>query len=130
MPKETELQTLRRKLNAAHVSRDWHKSRAATLAGQVRELKDAHKRGFEEGSKAATLLTYLAVSDFGTDGTAWISDRISAVIAGKKLPAPLSNEIENAVTASVIESMKRYSPKRAAQVEASFQKFIVGDSNS
>lgn len=127
MPKETELQTLRRKLNAAHVSRDWHKGRAVTLAAQVRELKDAHKRGFEDGSKAATLLTYLAVSDFGTDGTTWISDRISAVTAGRKLPAPLSNEIENAVTLSVIESMKRYSPKRAAQVEASFQKFLAGD---
>jgi hypothetical protein len=125
MPKSlSEAEKLRRKLNAAHASRDWHKKRAATLADKVRELKDAHRIGFEEGSAVATLTAYLAIKDFGTDGMTWLSDRIKAV--GKN-PSH-SAEVDTLVTLSVIESMKKYSPTRAAQVEKSFQEFLAGDS--
>jgi hypothetical protein len=114
------------RLNRLKTSRDWHKKHAAALADKVRDLKDAHRAGYEEGCRATTLLTYLALSDYGLDGLAWISDRILAVATKK--PAPHSNEIDELVTRDVIASMKKYSPKRAAEVEKEFQNFLAGDS--
>jgi len=91
------------------------------------EVAKAHKRGYEEGCQATTLLGYLAIADYGHDGIQWFSDRVSAAVAGKK--PPLSNyAVDKAVTRSVIESMKRYSPTRAREVEAAFANFLAGDS--
>jgi hypothetical protein len=89
------------------------------------EVKRARKAGYEEGAKVTTLTAYLAVSDFGLDGISWLTDRMRA--AAKKKPLP-NAALDEAVTHSVIESMKKYSPKRAAQIEASFAAFLSGDS--
>ena len=119
-----EAVALRRRLNIAHASRDYHKKRTAALAAQVRELKDSHRIGFQEGSAVATLTAYLAIKDFGMDGMTWLSERLKAV--GKN--PPHSAEVDTLVTLSVIESMKKYNPRRAAEVEASFAEFLSGDS--
>jgi hypothetical protein len=125
MTTERTVRALRRKLNAAHTSRDWHKKRAATLAAQVHELKDSHRIGFQEGSAVATLTAYLAVgADYGMDGVSWLSERIQAL--GKN--PPRSNEIDELVTRDVLASMRKYSPQRAAEVEKEFSKFLAGDS--
>jgi hypothetical protein len=90
------------------------------------EVEAARKAGYEEGCRATTLLTYLALSDYGMDGITWISDRISAVAAKK--PAPHSNEIDELVTRDVLRSMATYNPQRAAQIEKEFEKFLAGES--
>jgi hypothetical protein len=110
----------------------YHKERSAKLTAENRalrsEAKAAHRTGFEEGCRSTTLLSYLAVQDYGLDGIQWLSDRISAAAGKKDLPLS-SYEVDKAVTRSVIESMKRYSPTRAAEVEASFATFLSGDSS-
>jgi hypothetical protein len=125
-----EVTELRSRLNAARVGLDYHKKRAATLAAEIRRLKaerkDDHRIGFQEGSAAATLTAYLAVADYGLPGIEWLQERISAAIAGKKHMQ--SNAVDEAVTRSVIEHMKKYDPKRAAEIEKSFADFLVGDS--
>jgi len=119
-----------KKLRQMTKSREYHRTRAADLVNELRRLKadrnDAHRAGYREGAAATTLLTYLALSDYGMDGITWISDRISAVAAKK--PAPHSNEIDELVTRDVIRSMKTYNPQRAAEMEREFQKFLAGDS--
>jgi hypothetical protein len=88
------------------------------------KARAAHKLGFKEGSAVTMLTAYLAIKDYGLPGIQWLSDRMSAAVSGKK--PPLSNyEIDKAVTASVIESMRRYSPARAAEIEKSFQEFLT-----
>jgi hypothetical protein len=124
MTTEREVKGLRRKLNAAHASRDWHKKRAAALADKVRELKDGHRIGYEDGAKATTLTAYLAVSDWGLDGISWLTDRMRAAAAKK--PPPYNKAMDEAATRSIIENMRKYSPKRAAEVEASFAAFLTG----
>jgi hypothetical protein len=121
-----EVKALRHRLNEIRTSRDWHKQRAAALADKVRELKDGHKRGFEDGSKVATLTAYLAIKDFGDAGTLWLSNRMSAV--ARKSPPP-NTAIDEAVTRSIIEHMRSYNPKRADEIAASFADFLAGDSN-
>jgi hypothetical protein len=115
----------RTRLKQITKSRDYHKTRAAALADKVRELKDLHAIGYEDGAKATTLLTYMALEDFGAAGIQWISDRISAV-ANKK-PAPHSTAIDDLVVKSVVDHMRTYNPERAAEVEAEFQSFLTGD---
>jgi len=106
-------------------SRDYHRTRAAALAAQVRELKDDRRIGFQEGLAVATLSAYLAVAaDYDLPGVSWLSERIQAL--GKN--PPRSNEIDELVTRDVLTSMQKYSPQRAAEVEREFQKFLAGDS--
>jgi hypothetical protein len=124
-PAPSEAEKLRRKLNAAHASRDWHKNRAKALADQVRELKDARRAGYEEGARATMLSTYLAIADYGLPGIEWLTERHRAV--AKKQPPP-NTAVDEAVTLSVIEHMRGYDPKRAEQIEKEFADFLVGDS--
>jgi hypothetical protein len=110
----------------------YHRERSKKLTAEnwhlAAEAKAAHRVGYEEGCKATTLLGYLAIRDYGLDGIQWLSDRISAAVAGKK-DVPLSNyEIDKAVTADVIRHMAKYNPTRAAEIEASFAVFLSGDS--
>jgi hypothetical protein len=90
------------------------------------EIRRAHRAGYEEGCKATTLTAYLAVSDWGLDGVSWLTGRMRA--ASAKKPPPYNKAMDNAVTHSIIESMRKYSPKRAAEVEASFADFLSGGS--
>ena len=108
----------------------YHKKRTAVLSAEVRrlrkELRDAHRVGYERGSADATLTAYLAIQDYGLPGLAWLSARMSAIT--KKMPPPHSNEIDDRVTAAVIEHMASYDAGRAAKIEREFQKFLAGDS--
>jgi len=122
----TDNRGLPSRLNQMRASRDYHRKRAATLADKVRELKDAHRIGFKEGSAAATLTAYLAIQDYGLPGIEWLQERMSAAVAGKKHMQ--SNAVDEAVTRDVIRHMAKYNPKRAAQIEASFADFLAGDS--
>lgn len=130
MTTEHEVEDLRRRLNIAHVSANYHKKQSAARFSAIRRLraeqKDGHRIGYEDGAKATTLLAYLAIQDYGHPGIQWLSDRMSAVVAGKKNPPLTSYEVDKAVTADVIRHMAKYSPKRAAEIEESFAAFLSG----
>jgi hypothetical protein len=113
-------------------SRKYRAERSAKLLSEnpalKREVEAAHRAGYEEGARVTTLTAYLAVSDWGLDGISWLTDRMRAADAKKAMP--YSKEIDNAVTHSIVANMKKYSPKRAAEVEAAFADFLAGDSKS
>jgi hypothetical protein len=89
------------------------------------EIRRAHRAGYEEGCKVTTLTAYLAVSDWGHDGIQWLTDRMRAAANKKPLP---NAALDEAVTHSIIENMRKYNPKRAAEVEKSFADFLSGGS--
>jgi hypothetical protein len=128
MTTENEVADLRRRLNVAHAAAAYHKKQSAARFSEIRRLKaeqkDGHRIGYEDGARVTTLTAYLAVSDWGLDGVSWLTDRMRAAAAKK--PPPYNKEIDNAVTASIIENMRKYNPKRAAEVESSFAYFLAG----
>jgi hypothetical protein len=129
MTTESEVADLRRRLNAAHATAAYHKKQSAARFSEIRRLKaeqkDGHRIGYEDGARATTLLSYLALADYGLDGIGWFTDRVSAVLAKRKPPLS-SYAVDKAVTADVIRHMSKYNPKRAAEVEKSFADFLAG----